>query len=154
MIDSRAFRDVMGCYPTGVTIVSAWVEGVAIGITVNSFASVSLRPPLVLWSIEHDTHRYDPLRYATDYAINILAFDQTELADRCAQEADLVACGARVSGEAVPLIEGAVARLVCRQQAVHPGGDHDIIVGEVLSLDTPRRVPSLVFVRGGYGEAG
>ncbi len=154
MIDSRAFRDVLGCYPTGVTIVSTYAGGAALGMTVNSFASVSLEPPLVLWSIERSTHRYDLLRHARDYAINILAHDQAGMAEKCAHEANLALCGAQCSGDVAPLIEGAVARLVCRQRAVHAGGDHDIIVGEVIAFDTPRAVPSLVFVRGGYGEAG
>jgi flavin reductase (DIM6/NTAB) family NADH-FMN oxidoreductase RutF len=152
--NNRAFRDALGSYPTGVTIVSAYVDGVAVGMTVNSFASVSLDPPLVLWSIERATQRYPLLREANDYAINILAHDQADLAEACAQEADLAACGASWSGDLAPLLDGAVARLVCRRSAVHPGGDHDIIVGEVLSFDTLRRVPSLVFMRGGYGEAG
>lgn len=123
-------------------------------MTVNSFASVSLDPPLVLWSIERTTHRYPLLRHAHDYAINILAHDQSAMAEACAHEADLAACGASWSGETAPMIEGAVARLLCRQLAVHAGGDHDIIVGEVIEFDTPRTVPSLVFVRGGYGLAG
>jgi flavin reductase (DIM6/NTAB) family NADH-FMN oxidoreductase RutF len=154
LTDSRAFRDALGCYPTGVTIVSTYVDGAALGMTVNSFASVSLDPPLVLWSIERTTQRYGVLRHARDYAINILAHDQTALADACAQNADLAACGARWSGDTVPLIDGAVARLVCRQYAVHTAGDHDIIIGEVIALDRPRSVPSLVFVRSGYGKAG
>ncbi|WP_417488757.1 flavin reductase family protein [Maricaulis sp.] len=154
MIDNRAFRDALGCYPTGVTIVSTYSGGTALGMTVNSFASVSLDPPLVLWSIERSTHRYDLLRNARDYAINILAHDQREMAEACAQEADLALCGASWTGDVAPMIDGAVARLVCRQHAVHAGGDHDIIIGEVIALDTPRTVASLVFVRGGYGEAG
>jgi len=123
-------------------------------MTVNSFASVSLEPPLVLWSIERSTHRYDLLRNARDYAINILAHDQSAMAETCAHEADLAACGASWSGGVAPLIDGAVARLVCRQHAIHAGGDHDIIIGEVLAFDRPREAPSLLFVRGGYGEAG
>lgn len=137
-----------------MTIVSTFAGGTALGMTVNSFASVSLDPPLVLWSIERATHRYDPLRNAKDYAINILAHDQASLAEACAQEADLAACGASWTGDSVPLIDGAIARLVCRQSAVHPGGDHDIIIGEVIAFDTPRIAPSLVFVRGTYGKAG
>ena len=133
---------------------STFVGGAALGMTVNSFASVSLDPPLVLWSIERTTHRYDLLRNARDYAINILAHDQAAMAEACAHEADLAACGASWSGDVAPLIDDAVARLVCRQRAVHPGGDHDIIVGEVVALDTARTAPSLVFVRGGYGKAG
>ena len=133
---------------------STYSAGAALGMTVNSFASVSLEPPLVLWSIERTTHRYDLLRGARDYAINILAHDQRAMAEACAHEADLGLCGASWSGDVAPMIEGSVARLLCRQHAVHAGGDHDIIIGEVIGFDTPRSVPSLVFVRGGYGKAG
>lgn len=154
MIDSRAFRDALGCYPTGVTIVSTFVDGAALGMTVNSFASVSLDPRLVLWSIERTTNRYDLLRHARDFAINILAHDQAAMAEMCAQEADLAKCGASWSGDVAPLIDGAVAHLLCRQHAVHPGGDHDIIIGEVIAFDRPRPVDSLLFMRGRYGSAG
>tara|TARA_R110002051_G_scaffold32382_1_gene72918 strand:+ start:241178 stop:241591 length:414 start_codon:yes stop_codon:yes gene_type:complete len=137
-----------------VTIVSTYAGGVALGMTVNSFASVSLEPPLVLWSIERTTHRYDLLRNAKDYAINILAHDQSAMAELCAHEANLAACGASWSGDVAPLIDGAVARLLCRQHAVHSGGDHDIIIGEVIAFDTLRPVESLLFSRGSYGKAG
>lgn len=154
MIDSRAFRDALGRYPTGVTIVSAYDGGRAVGMTVNSFASVSLEPPLVLWSIETATERYDMFRHAKTYAINVLAADQAGLAHACALDPDLRNCHAGWSGDQAPLIDGAVAHFVCRQSAVHPGGDHEIIVGEVLEMDTPRDVPALVFYTSTYCEPG
>ena len=154
MIDTRAFRDALGRYPTGVTIVSAFHGDRAIGMTVNSFASVSLEPPLVLWSVETATERYKVFRDAEIYAVNVLAADQAGLAHACALEPDLRNCHASWTGEQAPLIDGAVARFVCRQQAVHPGGDHDIIVGEVLDMDTPRDVSALVFYTSTYCEPG
>ena len=154
MIDSREFRDALGRYPTGVTIVSAFHEGRAVGMTVNSFASVSLDPPLVLWSIECETERYAMFRHAQTYAINVLAADQAGLAHACALQPDLRNCHALWTGEQAPLIDGAVAHFVCRQSAVHRGGDHDIIVGEVIDLDTPRDVPALVFYTSTYCEPG
>lgn len=154
MIDSREFRDALGRYPTGVTIVSAFHEGRAVGMTVNSFASVSLDPPLVLWSIECETERYAMFRHAQTYAINVLAADQAGLAHACALQPDLRNCHAVWTGEQAPLIDGAVAHFVCRQSAVHRGGDHDIIVGEVIDLDTPRDVPALVFYTSTYCEPG
>lgn len=154
MIDSRAFRDALGRYPTGVTIVTAYAGDRAVGMTVNSFASVSLDPPLVLWSVETATERYEIFRDAETYAINVLAADQAGLAHACALEPDLRNCYAAWTGEQAPLIDGAVARFVCRRQAVHPGGDHEIIVGEVVDMDTPRDVPALVFYTSTYCEPG
>jgi flavin reductase (DIM6/NTAB) family NADH-FMN oxidoreductase RutF len=154
LTDRRSFRDALGRYPTGVTIVSAFVDGQAVGMTVNSFASVSLDPPLVLWSIEKGTERYKLFRDAETYAINVLAADQAGLAHACALDADLRACRASWTGEDAPLIDGAVSRFVCRQSAVHSGGDHDIIVGEVTRFDMPREAPALVFYTSTYCEPG
>ena len=88
MSKSRDFRDVLGRYPTGVAIISARIDGKPYGVTVNSFASVSLDPPLVLWSIERDRERYDLFKNVEDYAINILARDQSGQAHACALNAD------------------------------------------------------------------
>lgn len=154
MIDSRAFRDALGRFPTGVTIVSAFAGGQAVGMTVNSFASVSLDPPLVLWSIETASDRYRLFGGAETYAINVLAADQAGLAHACALEADLGRCRAGWTGKQAPWIDGAVARFLCRRKAVHPGGDHEIIVGEVTEFDTPREAPALVFYASTYCEPG
>ena len=154
MTDSRSYRDALGRYPTGVTIVTTYVEGKAIGMTVNSFASVSLDPRLVLWSVEHGTDRYKRFVEAQDYAFNVLAADQAGLAHACAIEPDLRACHAEWQGETAPLIEGCVARFVCRQQSLVTAGDHDIIIGEVTDFDTPRDVSALVFYTSNYCEPG
>lgn len=154
MNKSRDFRDALGRYPTGVAIISARVSGQPVGVTVNSFASVSLDPPLVLWSIERDRERYELFAGVEDYVINILAADQSSWAHGCAQDADLARCGIRFSGGNLPMIDGCVAHLCCKRTAVHPGGDHDIIVGEVLDFQTGRDVPALLFYRGAYGVPG
>ncbi|WP_300527454.1 flavin reductase family protein [Maricaulis sp.] len=154
MNKSRAFRDALGRYPTGVTLVTTFRGGVAMGMTVNSFASVSLDPMLVLWSVDKASERYEIFRDATDYAINVLAHDQSDWASLCAQNPDLKANHVAWSGEAAPLISNAVARFTCRRHAVYSGGDHDIIVGEIVAMDTPRDVPALEFYRGGYSSAG
>ncbi len=154
MNDSRAFRDILGRYPTGVTIVSAYFNGEAQGVTVNSFASVSLDPPLVLWSIERATERYTMFREAEIYAINILASDQADLAHACALSPDLRSCRASWTGEEAPLLDGAIAHFTCRQAHVYAGGDHDIIVGEVTAMSAPRDAKALTFCRGRYGQLG
>lgn len=153
MSETRSFRDALGRYPTGVAIVTAHVDGVAVGITVNSFASVSLDPPLVLWSIEKATERYARFRDADRFAINVLASDQADLAHACALEPRLRECRATWSG-AIPLLDGAIARFECTRDQVYPGGDHDIILGRVDKFDTPRDAPALVFYQGGYSQPG
>ncbi len=154
MSNSRDFRDVLGRYPTGVAIITARVKGQAVGVTVNSFASVSLDPPLVLWSIERDRERYDLFRDVEDYAINILAADQSGWAHECAINPDLSACGIVISTDDTPIIDDCVAYLRCQRRVIYPGGDHDIILGEVMAHETRRDVPALVFYRGAYGEPG
>ncbi|MBR9826349.1 MAG: flavin reductase family protein [Alphaproteobacteria bacterium] len=152
MNKSRDFRDVLGRYPTGVAIVTARVDGRPVGVTINSFASVSLDPPLVLWSIERERERYELFEKVEEYAINILARDQSNLAHACALNADLTACEIPLSDDAVPRVLDTAAYLLCKRSAVFPGGDHDIILGEVVQFDTVRDEPSLVFYRGRYGE--
>lgn len=154
MNKSRDFRDVLGRYPTGVAIISARIDGQPKGVTVNSFASVSLDPPLVLWSVERDRDRYELFRDVEDFAINILARDQSGLAHACAMDADLTRCGIAVSDDPVPLVRDSVGYLLCHRHAVYPGGDHDIILGEVRRHEIQRDEPALLFYRGSYGEPG
>lgn len=154
MNNSRDFRNALGRYPTGVAIVGAFVDGEALGMTINSFASVSLDPPLVLWSIERNSERCSIFEAAPFYGISILAHDQSHLAHSCAQDADFNACEIRWDGDKAPLVHDAVATFLCKPFAVYAGGDHDILVGEVIEMTTPRDVPALEFYRGNYGVAG
>lgn len=152
---SRAFRDALGRYPTGVALVTAPADGRPRVMTVNSFASVSLDPPLILWSLARDTGRAGVFLNAEVFAVSVLAADQRELANACARNDDLVSSGAAWTTGALgaPLVDGAVARFECRRFAVYPGGDHDIILGEVAGFDAPRAAPSLVFHRSAYASA-
>ena len=125
-------------------------------MTVNSFASVSLEPPLILWSVDRQGGRYRLFRDAPQFAVNVLAADQEALSVFCAGDDDLTASGAAwEAGESgAPLVEGCVARFECTRHAVHEAGDHDIIIGRVDSFDAPRTVPALVFHRSAYAQAG
>jgi flavin reductase (DIM6/NTAB) family NADH-FMN oxidoreductase RutF len=154
--EHRAYRDALACYPTGVAIITHMREGQARGMTINSFASVSLSPRLVLWSLGRDSERFEPYSAAEHYAINVLAADQRALSSACAMTDKLEAAGGRWTPGAngAPLLEDAIARFECTRVAVHPGGDHVIIVGEVTAFDRPREVPALVFHRSTYGQSG
>ncbi|XBQ15867.1 MAG: flavin reductase family protein [Oceanicaulis sp.] len=156
MDKARGFRDALGRYPTGVALITFMDAGRARAMTVNSFASVSLDPPLILWSVARDSLRYKAFRDAPVFAVNVLGADQEFLSTACAQNDDLGASGAQFSSGAngAPLVTDAIARFECARRAVHEGGDHDVIIGEVTGFDAPRDAPALVFYRSKYHAAG
>jgi flavin reductase (DIM6/NTAB) family NADH-FMN oxidoreductase RutF len=151
-LDRRAFRNALGHYATGVAIVTARdAAGQPVGMTINSFASVSLEPPLVLWSVQLDASGAETYRAAPHFAIHVLAADQEALARTFADtKADRFADRPFEDGiGGVPLLPGSVTRFECRLWAVHPGGDHDIIVGEVLRMQS-HPAATLGFHRGQF----
>ncbi len=152
----RDYRDALGRFPTGVALITLMADDRALAMTINSFSSVSLDPPLILWSVDHRSSRYEVFRDAPRFAINVLAADQESLSNACARDQNLENSGASWAlGEGgAPLIEGCVARFECGLEALHPAGDHDIIVGRVSGFDMPRTAPALVFHRSGYEKAG
>ncbi|KPJ84161.1 MAG: hypothetical protein AMS19_01650 [Gemmatimonas sp. SG8_23] len=149
--DSPTLREVMSSYPTGVTIVAGCDEdGQPYGLTVNSFTSVSLEPPLVLVCIGHTSTSHDRLVAASHFAVNVLSSGQSDLAMRFASEPsegrfDDVSW--RASEYGVPILEETTAWLECRMHAVLDGGDHSIVVGHVLRASAGDR-PALLFHRG------
>lgn len=132
--EQRALKEALGRYPTGVTVVTARrAEGAPIGLTVNSFTSVSLEPPLILWCLDNESPNLPAFEQAGYFGVNILAAGQQWISDRFASPVDnkFVGVGWYDGDFRVPLIEGAVAHLICRKYSRHPGGDHIILVGEV-----------------------
>lgn len=149
--DTRRFRDALGAFATGVCVVTAAGTDRPVGITANSFASLSLEPPLVLWSPARASRRFAAFLAARDYAIHVLAEDQFALARHFAVNGyDFALDGVTVSADGVPLLPGCLARFECRQEAVHEGGDHALIVGRVLRAASRAGKP-LVFSAGRYG---
>jgi len=151
----RDYRDCLGRYPTGVALITLMDEGRAKAMTVNSFASVSLDPRLILWSLDNASARYDLFLNAQAFAVNVLAADQQALSNACARNDDLTSAGAAWTAgrNGAPLVEGAVAQFECERHQVVPAGDHQIILGRVTAFDRPRTAPSLVFVRSEYAQA-
>ncbi|WP_367398605.1 flavin reductase [Sphingobium sp. OAS761] len=151
-MDAADFRAALGSFATGVTIVTTRApDGSDVGMTANSFNSVSLDPPMVLWSISKTALSQSVFAAAEHFAVHILASDQEDLSNRFARRgenkfADL-ALG-RGPGN-TPLLNGCAARFKCRTAYRYEGGDHDIIVGEVLEFDHFDRKP-LLFHRGKY----
>lgn len=157
MLDVAVFRQVMRTFPTGVTVVAARDgEGVPLGLTVNSFTSVSLDPPTVLICIDRGSTSHDRLVDAGAFTVNILASGQDALASRFATDPaadrfDGVVWSAGPNG--APVLDGVAAWLACTVEAVHPGGDHSILVARV---DDARAASpsSMVFFGGAFGEMG
>lgn len=149
---SRAFRDALGRFATGVTIVTTDAPDGPLGITANSFASVSLDPPLVLWSPAKASRRFPAFDAATRYAIHILAEDQTNVCGRFSKDGyDFDGLAWHRGPDNVPLIDGCLARFDCERVAAHDGGDHLIIVGRVLAAEMRDGAP-LLFASGRYGR--
>jgi len=137
-LDPAVFRRAMGQFATGITVVTGRdPEGRPFGLTVNSFTSVSLEPPLVLFCLANRSELNAALGLTKRYAVSILSEEHEDLSNRFAKPgADRFAGLEMVEGEhGLPLVPGALAWLECRVTDVHPGGDHAIYVGEVLRIE-------------------
>ncbi len=153
---AREFRDALGAFATGVTIVTTRDEqsGEPIGMTASSFNSVSIDPPLILWSVTRGAHSADIFETARFFNVHILTSNQIHLSNKFAE-----AGGDKFAEVSYELDENGIAkiadvsvRLDCRQWAVYDGGDHSIIVGEVLNLQRSK-ADGLVFSNGSYATA-
>lgn len=155
-MDEFRFRDLCGRFATGVTIVTAFdAEDRPAGMTVNSFASVSLDPPLISVAIDHAASAFPALRAAERWTVNILEAHQEALSRRFAavdrDRFDGVGWHRGTEGEL--LLEGVLAWIVCRRWKAIEAGDHTILIGEVTGGDAAEQGRPLLFYRGGYGNA-
>lgn len=150
--DSDSFRGALGSFVTGVTVVTTDSAEGPVAIVANSFASVSLDPPLVLWSPAKASRRFEHFAGSRRFAINVLAADQRDICAAIAKSKTAIKdvpthnshCG-------MPLIDGAIAVFECTLEATHDAGDHVIIVGRVTKAHHQDGTP-LVFHAGQYGE--
>lgn len=152
--DTRQFRDALAQFATGVTIICARAgDGRYVGFTANSFNSVSLDPPLVLWSLARRSASLAAFEGAERYSVNVLSATQTDLARRFSRpHADRFAgVPIRLGWAEAPLIEGCVAWFECRHYARHHAGDHMVFVGEVATCERASG-EGLVFHHGGFGK--
>jgi flavin reductase (DIM6/NTAB) family NADH-FMN oxidoreductase RutF len=149
LINERDFRNALGLFATGVVIITAEVNGNKLGATVSSFNSVSLKPPLVLFSVAHSAYGLRQWRAANALAISVLAEHQTELSNRFAKSSGAKWKGLeeRRAGNGAPLPPDVLLHFECRPYAVHGAGDHDIFVCEVTGHANhyPGRLPLLFF---------
>jgi flavin reductase (DIM6/NTAB) family NADH-FMN oxidoreductase RutF len=152
--DERQFRDALGQFATGVAVVTSLVDGVKMAMTVSSFNAVSLRPPLVLFSVARSAQSFDLWQRAQAFAVMVLQEGQTALSNRFAKS------GANkwhdidvVSGTTgAPLLPTSLACFECKVYARYDGGDHEIVVGEVINLrnSSHQSTGPLVFYGGRY----
>ncbi len=151
--DARTFRDALGCFATGVTIITAMdSEGAPIGLTANSFTSVSLDPPLLLVCVANNSSSAAVLRAADRFAVNVLQIGQQPTSNRFAGKVEERFANTpwEVGEFGTPVLTGSLASFECGRDAVHEGGDHFILVGRVMkAMFEPRRDPLLYF-RGKY----
>lgn len=154
-IDRRELRRTLACFPTGVTVVTAVApDGEYVGLTVNSFNSLSLDPPLVLWSLTSASRSMAAFEQATHFAINILAEDQVEISrlfsSKATHKFENMEVKKGIGG--APLLAGCAAYIECRSHSRQRGGDHMLFIGEVERHRASSRRP-LVFLHGHYVTA-
>lgn len=155
--DGRSLRTALGSFATGVTVITARSpQGVLAGVTVNSFASVSLEPPLVLWSLSLYSPSLAIFQHASHYAINVLAADQADVSNHFARPGQ--APGGKFAGvefatgiTGAPLLRDCCTWFECANEMRHAGGDHLIFIGRVVALRQTSR-PPLLFHGGRYCE--
>jgi flavin reductase (DIM6/NTAB) family NADH-FMN oxidoreductase RutF len=156
-LDVRAYRAALGNFPTGVAIITTLHDGVPSGLTCNSFSSVSLDPPLVLWSLRKESRQMPAFRGARRFAVNLLAGHHGALSSHFASSkvADKFAGVPYALGElGMPLLEGCVSRFECETHTEYDGGDHIIFLGRVVHFAADEGTTPLVFCRGTYRELG
>lgn len=155
MIDPDTFRSVLGRFPSGVTVITVSGSKGDCGMTVSSFCSLSLSPPMVLLCIDHEARMYDILQSATHFAVNVLEASQEVIARRFSdpdvERFDGV--GFQPGRSGAPVLNDVLAWMECRVADVFPGGDHTIFTG-IVELADSRAGEPLVYYRGGYTQLG
>jgi 3-hydroxy-9,10-secoandrosta-1,3,5(10)-triene-9,17-dione monooxygenase reductase component len=152
--DSAKYRQVLGHFPTGVTVITAMTDDGPAGMAIGSFSSLSLDPALVLFSATKTSASWAKLRSAGKFCVNILGDDQEDISRVFGSKAEdkFSEIGWKRSANGAPLITGVLAYIDCDLHTVLDGGDHDIIIGSVTDLDVKHEGGALVFFRGGYGR--
>lgn len=149
---NRRFRSALGMFATGIAVVTTRTpEGAPIGLTINSFNSVSLEPPLIVWSMANQLPSRDIFEGCEYYAINVLSEDQEHLSRLFSGRSEDRFAGLEfdhgVGG--VPLLRDCCARFECRNTVRHPGGDHVVFLSEVVNFDR-NDLPPLIYHGGAY----
>lgn len=153
--EQRRLRDALGLFATGITVITTVDQsdaGRPIGMTANSFASLSLKPPLVLWNLGDHADCFDVFRVASHFAIHVLHAEQEHMSTRFATKGADKFAGLDWSSGVLgsPILSDYAACFECRTEAIHTGGDHLIVVGQVERFDARSESEPLLYYRGRY----
>jgi flavin reductase (DIM6/NTAB) family NADH-FMN oxidoreductase RutF len=156
-LDQRQLRDVFGCFATGVTIITALEQdGMPVGLTANSFSSVSLDPPLVLFNLDRAANCARAFTVGQPFAVSILRQDQQAQSNHFASKVEDKFASKQfdwIDGDnGCPVLDGAIASLECTCDSLHDGGDHWIIIGRVSRANSNTEGAPLLFYRGRYAD--
>ena len=152
-IEAADFRQVLGSYPTGVSVITATsAQGQPIGMVVGTFTSVSLDPPLVGFLPDRKSSTWPQIEAAGHFCVNVLAADQTELCRQIAGKGDKFAgVEYATTNHGLPQLPGILAAIECRIHSVTDAGDHVFVLGRVLRLEALRDADPMLFFKGRYG---
>ena len=150
--DVKAYRSALGAFPTGVAVVTVAGEAAHVGITVNSFTSVSLEPPLVLWCMSRHSRRYDMFAAAPAFTISILGTEHRDVSARLARPGEHSLDGMMLAPMQLgpPALADALAVFECTREEGWAAGDHTVLIGRVLRFHSFSSGPPLVYFRGHY----
>jgi flavin reductase (DIM6/NTAB) family NADH-FMN oxidoreductase RutF len=152
--DSAKYRQVLGHFPTGVTVITAVDDGTPVGMAIGSFASLSLEPPSILFCAGKQSSSWPKVQASGSFCVNILADDQEDVCRVFASKAadKFAEIGWKRSGNGSPVLDGVLAFIDCTIADVVESGDHYIVIGNVTDLDVRHEGGPLLFFRGGYGR--
>jgi 3-hydroxy-9,10-secoandrosta-1,3,5(10)-triene-9,17-dione monooxygenase reductase component len=152
--DAAKFRQVLGHFPTGVTVITGLDDGVPVGMAIGSFASLSLEPPQVLFCVGANSSSWPKIQSHGSFCVNILADDQEDVCRVFASKAEdkFAEIGWKRSRNDNPLLDGVLAYIDCTIETVVESGDHAIVIGAVADLEVLHEGGPLLFFRGGYGR--
>ena len=153
--DPQEYRNIIGRFATGVTVVTTAVDGWLHGMTANAITSVSLDPLLLLVCVDKAAHTHDHLSRAGAFAVNILSEDQQDVSQTFAassepEEGRLQGVAYRIGGNGAPIIDGCIAHIECEVSEHTDAGDHTIFIGSVLDATVDQEAPPLLFYQGKY----
>lgn len=151
--DPMEFRNACSSFATGITVVTTMNQaGEPVGMTANSFSSVSLDPPLVLWSVGHQARSFETFSQAKHYAVHILHKGQEAISTRFASQGEDKFQGLTwtIGSVGCPILPDYAVCFQCQMEHVYPGGDHNILVGRVIALDNRGHEDALLFFRRNY----
>jgi flavin reductase (DIM6/NTAB) family NADH-FMN oxidoreductase RutF len=153
-IDQAHYRQVLGHFPTGVTVVAGMDRGEPVGLAVGSFFSLSIEPPLVGFCVGKSSTSWARMEAERAFCVNVLGADQEDVCRVFATSGDdkFASIGWRPAETGAPLIDGVLAWIDCDLEAIHDGGDHHIVIGRVRGMDVGHEGDPLVFFRGGYAN--